>query len=42
MNKTIFSAIFSLMMAPTALLTSYGSNDATEEIVQDNSSWVEP
>lgn len=42
MNKTFFIAIISFMMALTALLTSCSSDDTIEEIVQDNSSWVEP
>lgn len=42
MNKTFFIAIISFMMASTALLTSCSGDDTIEEIVQDNSSWVEP
>jgi len=43
MNKTIFIAIFSLMMASSALLTSCSSDDTIEELTPDNSSsWIEP
>src|SRR5574344_714650 len=42
MNKTFFIAIISFMMASTALLTSCSGDDTIKEIVQDNSSWVEP
>ena len=43
MNKTILFAIFSFMMASSALLTSCSGNDNIEELIPDSSSsWVEP